>query len=219
MSDVRRPALATALTALLLLGATACTDDAPKAPAAAPSDPATPLEDLDTGSLVIVRDAFCDRVSPAEVEAVLGAEVDTSTSYDNGQPAQLSDRVKDVAHEFGCTWTATDGTVGRAWVFAPPVTPARARLLVKAAPDEAGDGCTRAGDAADFGAPSVAVVCDGPKRHEASFHGLFGDAWLSCSLTLPADGAGAGSTDRQALLDRTGTWCVDVAQAAAAGSG
>lgn len=210
MSDVRRTALAAALTAVLLTGATACTDDSPKAPAAAPSDPATPLADLDTSSLVIVRDAFCERVSPAEVQTVLGAAVDSSTSYENGQPAQLSETVEDVAHEYGCTWTASDGTVGRAWVFAPPVTPERARLLVRQAPSEAGNGCTRVRGAAAFGSPTVAVVCDRPHHQEVSFHGLFGDAWLSCSLALPTSG------DRQALVERAGTWCVDVAEAAAA---
>ena len=41
-----------------------------------------------------------------------------------------------------------------------------------------------------------------------TYQGLFGDAWLSCSVTTPA-------RNPQNLLARTGTWCVSVAQAAA----
>ena len=39
-----------------------------------------------------------------------------------------------------------------------------------------------------------------------AFHGLFGDAWLSCSLRIRP----AGDAD----LDRVGRWCATVAQAA-----
>jgi hypothetical protein len=44
---------------------------------------------------------------------------------------------------------------------------------------------------------------------EVTFHGLFGDAWLSCSLS-------AVGADQDGLVDRTGRWCVAVAQAASA---
>jgi hypothetical protein len=41
-----------------------------------------------------------------------------------------------------------------------------------------------------------------------SFRGLFGDAWLACSLTLPP------AVTPERLLETAGRWCVAVAQAA-----
>ena len=101
---------------------------------------------------------------------------------------------------------AADGTTARAWVFAPPVTQKRARALAGGA--SRGAGCRVAEDAPSFGAPSVAVTCETPQRTTTSFHGLFGDAWLSCSLSVAGDGD---------LLERAGRWCVTVADAARLG--
>ena len=75
--------------------------------------------------------------------------------------------------------------------------------------DAAGrEGCTTAAPAPANGAPSVALVCPAGDRTWASFRGLFGDAWLSCSLAAPAQ------LGEKELLDRAGRWCVAVAQAA-----
>lgn len=199
------------LAALLVLpGVAACQDESP-APAAAPSEPGTPLASFDTSGLSVARSQFCATVAPAEAERLLGGPVTSSTTYDNGEPAQLTGKVHDVAHEFGCTWTADDGSVARAWVFAPPVTVDRAHLLARTAAKAAGPGCNRAKPAPAFGSPSAAVSCRHDGRLEASFHGLFGDAWLSCSLERAAS-----SGDAQRLLERAGRWCVAVATAAAA---
>jgi hypothetical protein len=115
--------------------------------------------------------------------------------------------VRDVAHEFGCLWRA-QGVVSRAWVFAPPVTPRAARDLVDAA--RATTGCEPIVDAPDFGRPSYGSICTAGARQEATFRGLFGDAWVSCELS-------ASGIAREQLVDRTGRWCVAVAQAARAG--
>jgi hypothetical protein len=196
------------LMLLLLLGATAC-QDSPERPEAAPTDPSTPLASFSTGDLSVQRSAFCSRIAPAQAGALLGAEVASSTSYNNGEPARVTREVKDVAHEFSCSWTATDGTVARAWVFAPPVTVAQARGLARQA--QATAGCRPVAEAPRFGRRSVALRCtDGP-RLTASYRGLFGDAWLACSLEAPATG-----DDANALPDRAGRWCVSVAQAASA---
>jgi hypothetical protein len=114
--------------------------------------------------------------------------------------------VKDVAHEFGCAWTAADGAVARAWVFAPPVTRARAHALRDA---ELRPRCTVA-KGTQFGTPSVATRCRTAEGSEQGYFGLFGDAWLSCTLTLP--GADA-STDQP---ERTSHWCAAVLLAASA---
>ena len=102
------------------------------------------------------RADFCDRVPPADAQRALGAEVARSTSYGNGEPAALGRGVRDISHEFGCTWTAADGTRARAWVFAPPITLARAGQLTSAA---TGSGCRAVPGAPPFGSPTTAVRC------------------------------------------------------------
>jgi hypothetical protein len=211
MSDVRRPVVGTAAAAmaatLCLVGLSACRGDGDAAPTPTPSETSTSLADLATDTLVVRRDSFCSDVDPDAVQEALGGEPDASSSYGNGEPARLAAGVRDVAHEFGCTWRRADGAVARAWVFTPPVTPGRARALARDARTAAG--CSPVRGAPAFGRPSAAVVCRSDGALEASFHGLFGDAWLSCSLAVPA-----GRVDRADLVDRTGRWCVAVATAA-----
>jgi hypothetical protein len=169
----------------------------------------TPLESFDTSALTVPRASFCDAVDPRQVEAALGDEPVDATSYENGEEVTLADGVTDVAHEFGCTWTAGDGTEARAWVFAPPVDPGRAQTLV--------DGeirrvtCDYGGGPA-YGDPSLAMMCVDDSGTTASYRGLFGDAWLTCELTVPEAAA-----DQDALRERTGRWCVGVAMAASSG--
>ena len=187
---------------LLLL--TACTDDG-SAPKTAPSDPATPLESLSTRDLAVARVSFCPMVSPDAVKAALGAEPAASTSYDNGDPAWVTREVKDVAHEYGCTWRAKGGATARAWVFAPPITRARARDLVRSSVRR---GCAKVAGP-DFGSPSVTTRCRTPKGGiEVGYFGLFGDAWLSCTLGSRAE------EDRADLPERTSRWCAAVVTAA-----
>ena len=200
MSVVRRPAvaLACAALALALVGCTSDEEDPPTEPQAT----STPLSDFASDEVQVVRAAFCPRVAPEAVAEALGAEPTDSRTWANGDRTPLTAGVRDVAHEYGCSWRAEDGTAARAWVFAPPVTAARAGQLVRQA--RRADGCRPITVAPAYGDPSTAVRCG----REIGFHGLFGDAWLSCSVTPPA------TADDGALLDRVGRWCVAVAQAA-----
>ncbi len=193
--------LSLALAGAALLAAAGCSGGGDGSPAAAPSTvPPTPLASFDTTVLTVARADFCARVAPAAVEDALGGAAASSRSWANGDRAKLADGVTDVAHEFGCRWRAADGTTATAWVFAPPVTREQAGRLARAA---TGDGCRPVPDAPRFGAPSVAVRCpDGT----TAYHGLFGDAWLSCAVSA------RGGAD----LDAVGRWCVAVAQAATA---
>lgn len=186
--------------AVLALATAGCTGGSE--PTAAPtSAPPTPLASFDTGTLAIARADFCARVAPDAVAAALGGEPEARRTWANGDRATLADGVTDVAHEYGCRWTAADGTTAQGWVFAPPVTPGEAGRLRHAA--ATAPGCEPVPDAPAFGRRSVAVRCgDGT----TAFHGLFGDAWLSCSVTV-----GAGDA-----VERAGRWCVTVAQAASA---
>lgn len=213
-------AVLTTLTVLggVLVGGPSQVDPGADAPAADPSptDPAAVLDGLE--DLVVRRASFCAAVSDATAADALGDEVASTGSYDSGQRVRLTGDVRDVAHEFGCTWRS-GGATARAWVFAPPVSPERARALVRAA--EQADGCTRV-PAPAYGSPGVALQCERGGRPEASYRGLFGDAWLTCTL-LPAaagaDGAdgAAGAADPDATV-RAASWCAAVATAAAGGS-
>ncbi len=145
---------------------------------------------------------------PAEaaVEALEG-DPQSTKSYDNGERARLSTDVSDVAHEFGCAWLTPDATA-RAWVFAPPVTRHSARVLAREVRTE--PGCRTVSGAPEFGKPSAALVCEVGSEVEVSYRGLFGDAWLTCTLSGPL------GSPREELTDRAGRWCVAVVEAARA---
>lgn len=163
----------------------------------------TALADYDTSVVAIARAPFCERIDPEALAAALdGGEVTAERDWTDGDTL---DRVG-VVHEFGCRRRAEDGAEVRAWVLAPPVTGERAGRLARAARQERN--CRRRADAPSYGDPSVALLCTGASRNFASYRGLFGDAWLSCTLALPGDVA------RRELLDRAGRWCVAVAEAA-----
>ncbi|MBJ7355898.1 hypothetical protein [Nocardioides sp.] len=203
---MRRPVLV-ALLALVVTGAgvTAGTllldsDERPSGPSAFAT---TPLATFDTSTLTVPRASFCDAVDPRQVEAALGGEPADTASYENGDEVALADGVTDVAHEFGCAWTGAEGDQARAWVFAPPVDRGRAKRLVRDA--ERTEGCD-ASPTPPYGAPSVGLTCADSDGVRASYQGLFGDAWLTCELSAPDPG-----TDRAALVERAGAWCVGVA--------
>ena len=178
---------------------------APPPPAAAP--PPVTLSSLDTSELLVARTDFCTTVPEESVaEALAGAAAEV-VAYGNGRRARIVGSLRDVAHEFSCAWSAEDGTVARAWVFAPPVTSERAATLVGSARQD--QGCEPLADAPSYGAPSVALACtDGGTRRQ-SFRGLFGDAWLTCQLTAPA------AVPVAELTERTSRWCAAVVQSAA----
>ncbi|TQK70000.1 hypothetical protein [Nocardioides sp. SLBN-35] len=178
----------------------------------------TPLAEFDTSKAVVQRAPFCDLVPAAAVEKALGAEA-TLAAYDNGEQSDAFP-VGDVPHEYGCRFSPSDTTdttdttdptgtaapvEARGWVFAPPITTDTAQAMATASVTKA---CTALPAAPAYGSPSAGVLCAGDVVQTVSFRGLFGDAWLACSLTLPADVA------QDELVDRAGRWCVAVAQAA-----
>lgn len=161
----------------------------------------TPLASYDTSVVPIARAPFCDLIAPEAVEAALAAEPKDEERWVDGDDLSGIG----VVHEFGCRLRA-GRTEARAWVLAPPITVERAGRLVRSARQESG--CQATEDAPAYGDPSVALICTGPKRQFASYRGLFGDAWLSCTLGTPKRVA------RERLIDRAGRWCVAVAEAA-----
>jgi hypothetical protein len=166
----------------------------------------TDLADFDSALAVVQRAPFCDLVPAAAVTKALGTEA-TLAAYDNGEKSDAFPG-GDVPHEYGCRFSPSDTTVvgeARGWVFAPPVTTDAAQAMAAASVTKA---CTALPAAAAYGNPSAGVLCPGDGVQTVSFRGLFGDAWLACSLTLPTDVA------QDDLVQRAGRWCVAVAQAA-----
>ncbi len=168
----------------------------------------TPLASFDTTNLAILRTAFCDRVADDAVEEALGGAPDEANTYGNGDRARLAPGIRDRAHEYGCSWTAA-GRTAAAWVYAPPVSRAVANELLRQA--RAAKGCGPVTDAPAYGEPSAGLVCTSTRGSEVTFRGLFGDAWLVCSLRMTS--VSAGESTHQAV-DRAGRWCVAAARAA-----
>lgn len=196
------PAAALALVASVTLSSCSGGDQR----ARRPSEPSTPLASFDSTSLTLPREAFCDRVTAASVKRALGAAPQQASVYEPGEKAPLTPSVSDVADEFSCTFQAGEATA-RAWLFAPPVSPGDARTMVVDL--RRTTGCASDTEAPAFGDPSLALVCRSGGRAEASYRGLFGDAWLSCSVSVATADA-----DPKDLVDRAGRWCVAVAVAA-----
>lgn len=175
------------------------------------SDPA-PSAAPDLTGLEVRRASFCAAVPEETAADALGEVVASSDSYDSGERARLTGELTDVAHEFGCRWRSRQASA-QAWVFAPPVDPERAADLIADA--AAVDGCRRV-DGRAFGSPGVALRCDRDARAEVSYRGLFGDAWLSCTLVPTAAQLREEGPER--AVDRAGRWCAVVAEAAAGGT-
>jgi len=213
-----------AVAALTLVLAAVMREDVPATPSGPGAAPApTSLEQLARADVVVARADFCDRVPIGQVEDALGAEVATSERYGPGDPGDFGapgDQGRpgsagaEVVHEYGCSWTTATGDVARAWVFAPPVTRARAARLATLLAST--PGCER--DPSNltvpaYGDPTATITCGtGTGTVSRTRAGLFADAWLSCSLATPtAAPAAAPAAD---LGARSDAWCVSVAVAA-----
>lgn len=196
-----------ALLAGVLVAAVGCTSDDP---APAPTVEATPIRDFEGTALELDPAPFCDRIGATAVEAAVGPDA-TARHWSSGDPVRMAPGVRDVAHENGCQWTGTTGDrardVARAWAFVPPVTVRQAGSLVREA--RKAQGCTPV-TAHAFGRPATGTVCTSKGARVASYQGLFGDVWLTCTVT----DRGRQPQGRTMLLQRAGDWCVAVAGAA-----
>jgi hypothetical protein len=165
----------------------------------------TPLSSLDLSQLPIERADFCGRLDQGDVEDALGGPVTGTAHYGSGDRVTLAPGVVDVSHEFNCTYDAGDGGQARAWVFAEPVTPGVGRRIVRDARAERG--CRPLGKAPAYGTPSLGTLCrvTRPEGRAVTLRGLFGDAWLSCRLSIPGTGDALGA------VQRAEQWCVRVA--------
>ncbi len=198
-----RTALAASVAAALMAG---CSGGEATPPT--PPKP-TPLASYDGTVADVQRVSFCSRIPDEAVMDAVGAKATTS-HYGNGERLPGSE---DLSHEYGCVF-AGEKVVARSWVFVPPVTPARAAQLAAAARKV--PGCS-ALPAAKFGSPAVGTLCHAGRRTTVTYRGLFGDAWLACSLdaaTVADKPAGARAKAEKELTAAAGIWCVRIAETA-----
>ena len=166
------------------------------------------LESLDLSNVPVARRPFCDALQPDDVRAALGGPVRGSTHYVPGQLASLGPGLRDVAHEYDCTFRGDAGAEARTWVFAAPAGRPLAASMTRTARDR--PGCLLVPRAPTFGRPGVTTDCPAARGagRTVSLRGLFGDAWLTCQLT-----SRAAEPD---VVRRAERWCVTVATTAGA---
>jgi len=169
----------------------------------------TRLSSLDLSRLPVQRRSLCDRIARSDVAAALRGPVTETDHYSNGDRTSLTATVRDVAHEYDCTYRGATGAEARVWVFAAPVTIPDSRILVRDA--RTATGCVLVRGGPRFGSPDVSTRCRvaTPPGTAVSLRGLFGDAWLSCELSTPDAAATGDPVD--VTVRRSQRWCVDVA--------
>ena len=200
-------AAAVTVTALVLGPGAGQEAAAPRVPAASSPSPSRSTAPLGLSHLPVARILMCDALDDDSLVTALEGPVTTRDSYTNGDRVEIVPGVEDVAHEDSCRFGSGDAEA-QVWVFAAPVGTTEARRLVRET--RAVRGCTFPGNVTGFGSPGVAGVCTvrRPGRsgsQEATFRGLFGDAWLSCRLST------AAGEQPDVVLQRTDRWCVHVA--------
>lgn len=185
-------------TAGALLALAGCSGGSPaEQPSAEPVASSTPWEDYDTSGITLVRGEFCGRVPPGAVTAALGSDAAETASW---QPGRRLPDSRDLSNEFGCSWT-TPSVTARAWVFAPPITRARAGDLAR---ELVGTKCEELSETPALGEPGVAQRCRlNTGSTLTGFYGLVGDAWVGCEV--------GGLSDAEPA--RVGEWCVAVLEA------
>jgi hypothetical protein len=204
----RRWALVVALVAAALVAAVGYgvvrLVDSPgsDSPTGAKASP-TPLASMDLRRLPVARTSPCDRVAEDDVATALGGQVEVSERYAPGDRVAMARGLRDVSSEFGCTYRDASGAEARLWVFARPVNRPVASRIVREAKKK---GCQVVQGGPGFGSPTVTTTCPAPqpRLRSVTLRGLFGDAWLTCQLTLPT---GASGDDP---VRRTQRWCVGV---------
>ena len=173
------------------------------------SGPTPDVRSLDLSDLPIARAPFCDLVDPGGVRQALEAPVASSRSYEPGDTAEMVPGYTDVSDEYSCTFATANDSQARVWVFAAPVTKAKARGLARAAART--KGC-QVPPSIRFGTPTITTLCEqpgDPVRTAATMSGLFGDTWLSCQVSRPHDGVSTRGNPWE-VLAQARQWCVDV---------
>jgi hypothetical protein len=166
---------------------------------------ATPLARVDLSGLALPRTSPCTQVEKLGVESALGSAVTASEHYAPGDRVQLGPGLRDVAQEFGCSYRSSTGAEARVWLFSQPVSRGdAARVLGQV---RTAKGCRALQGGPVFGSPTTTTSCLVGRTRTVAMRGLFGNAWLTCELTVPPGGGGSDP------VRRTQRWCVGVATA------
>lgn len=191
-------------------GSDGAADDGSASP---PEDVPTPI-DVDLSNLPVPRSLDdCSVLDGDPVRDALGAPVTLRQVYASGDRVEVSPGVTDVVAEDGCVFRSPRADA-RVWVFSAPVGTAYARTLVRQA--RRTPGCSPRPDETGFGDPTLTDVCttrgagDEAPTRTATLRGLFGDAWLTCRLSVEDEPKGV-------VLDRAQRWCVEAAVTLGAG--
>lgn len=193
------------------------TGDQDGSPSAAGSASGSPTEadaapiDVDLSNLPVPRRLDeCAVLDGDPVREALGAPVSLRQAYAGGDRVEVTSGVTDVVAEDGCVFRSPRADA-RVWVFTAPVGTAYARTLVREA--RRTPGCTPHPDETGFGDPTLTDVCrgDDPGTATATLRGLFGDAWLTCRLSVEDEPEGQ-------VLARAQRWCAEAAVTLGSGS-
>ncbi|MFC7493030.1 MULTISPECIES: hypothetical protein [unclassified Nocardioides] len=201
----RNRALLAAVVVTALLGLAGCGDsaDEPSTASETPSETASespaPSETA-SAAPTSARTDFCAQISPAAIEEAILAKPVYEEAWSDGEKFDIVGGAHRKGAEFGCAFTAKDGTSATAWLFATAVSADEAATLVK----QARDGCAKR-KVQSPGDPAVTVQCIFDDDTVTRTQALHGDAWLSCSLQTP------GILTR---LSRAADWCAAVRDAA-----
>lgn len=203
----RSRALPAAVLMAALLGLSGCGNDTDEPTttasdsAGASDSPTASTSPSETAAPSSARTDFCAQIPrPAIRTALYGAAI-YDEAWTPGKDADVRGGVHAAGAEFGCAWTAKDGTTVTAWLFAAPVSADEGATLVK----KAGAGCEHKKVRAPGADAAVTVQCISDDDTVTRTQALYGDAWLSCSLQTP------GILTR---LDRAADWCDAVREAA-----
>ena len=192
--------LAVSMFGLLAGLLTGCSEERKAAPTPSP----TPITKLNTVAMQVPRIEFCTLVPEGAISDALDGRPESDAAYGNGDEEELPGIGTDVVHEIGCSWTSTDGSAARAWVFARPIDTTFAKTVIAAAKKT--EGCRTVPGPA-YGKPAATQLCQFSGGDQRVRHaGLFGKTWLTCELSA----AGGELTE---LRTRTDRWCVEVVNA------
>lgn len=212
-SHARRRTFSLAVTLLvpaLLAGGCTFSRNSGESTPAPPVSKATEPGRVDLRGLTVPRTAFCSVLDQGAVTEALDGPAKETAHYGNGDEVEVRPGYTDVVHEYGCSFEGADGTTAEVWVFARPVARNEARTLVRRA--RRGRDCTFPANPG-FGKPGIASVCEVAAEGQSStavrarLEGLFGDSWLGCEVSEPAD---AASGKPKGLVRRAERWCTGV---------
>lgn len=185
--------------------------ESPETKSAPTADEESPTPvDLDLSNLPVRRTLDCSVLDGDLVREALGAPVALRRGYVSGDRVEVTPAVTDVVAEDGCLFRSPRADA-RVWVFSAPVGTAYAQTLVREA--RGAPGCASRPDETGFGDPTLTDVCttEQPRTVTATLRGLFGDAWLTCRLSVQ-------EAPEDEVLGRAQRWCTEVATVLGTGS-